>query len=66
MAIFLGIAVSRDFCVFCILEAARVKFKETIVGIKVVNGTNKHVRSVSCEKWSDHGYGYISGDSRFS
>ena len=33
---FLDIAVSRDFCVFCILEAARGKFKEAVVGIKVV------------------------------
>ena len=43
---FLEIAVSRDFCVLRILEAARCKSKETIVGIKVVYGTNKHFRSV--------------------
>ena len=33
-------AVSHDFCVFWVLEAAVGKFKETIVGIKVVYGTN--------------------------
>ena len=49
-AIFLDIAVSRDFCVFCILEAARGKFKETVVGIKFVYGTDKHVRRVRYEK----------------
>ena len=49
-AIFLDIAVSRDFCVFCILEAARGKFKETVVGIKVVYGTYKHLRRVRYEK----------------
>ena len=43
-ATFLDIAVSRDFCVFCILEAARGKFKETLVGIKVVYDTYKHFR----------------------
>ena len=51
-ATFLDIAVSRDFCVFCILETARGKFKEAVVGIKVVHGINKHFRRVSCEKWS--------------
>ena len=51
-----GVAVSRDFCVFWILEAARCKSKETIVGIKVVYGTNKHIRSVSSEKRSYYGY----------
>ena len=40
------------FAYFWILEAVRDKSKETIVGIKVVYGTNKHIRSVSCEKWS--------------
>ena len=55
-ATFLGIAVSRDFCVFLILEAARCKSKETIVGIKVVYGVYKHLRSFSCEKWSRCGY----------
>ena len=49
-AIFLDIAVSRDFCVFCILEAARGKFKETLVGIKVVYDTYKHFRRVRYEK----------------
>ena len=44
---------------FCILEAARGRFKEALVGIKVVYGTNKHFRSVSCEKWSRCGY-YIA------
>ena len=44
------------FCVFWILEAARCKSKKTIVGIKVVYGTNKYLRSVSCEKWSRCGY----------
>ena len=34
-ATFLDIAVSRDFCGFCILEAARGKFKEALVGIKL-------------------------------
>ena len=37
------------------MEAARCKSKETIVGIKVVYGIYKHVRSVSCEKWSHCG-----------
>ena len=45
-ATFLDIAVSRDFCVFWIFEAARCKSKETMVGIKVVYGTYKHFRSV--------------------
>ena len=40
------------FAYFWILEAVRGKSKETIVGIKVVYGTNKHIKSVSCEKWS--------------
>ena len=44
------------FAYFWILEAVRGKFKETIVGIKVVYGTNKHIRSVRCEKWSRCGY----------
>ena len=44
------------FAYFCILGAVRGKSKETIVGIKVVYGTNKHIRSVSCEKWSRYGY----------
>ena len=48
-ATFLDIAVSRDFCVFCILDA-RGKFKETVVGIKVVYGTSKHFRRVRYEK----------------
>ena len=39
-----------------ILDFARCKSKETIVGIKVVYDTNKHFRSVSCEKWSRCGY----------
>ena len=55
-ATFLDIAVSRDFCVFCILEAARGRFKEALVGIKVVHGTYKHFRSVRYEKWSYYGY----------
>ena len=55
-ATFLEIAVSRDFCVFWTLEAAKCKSKETIVGIKVVYGTNKHFRSVSSEKWGRCGY----------
>ena len=38
------------------MEAARGKFKEIIVGIKVVYGTNKHIRSVSSEKRSYYGY----------
>ena len=49
-ATFLEIAVSRDFCVFCILEAAIGKSKETIVGIKVVYGSYKHFRRVRYEK----------------
>ena len=49
------IAVSCDFCVFW-LEAAVCTSKETVVGIKVVYGTNKHIRSVSSEKWSRCGY----------
>ena len=55
-ATFLDISVSRDFCVFWILEAARGKFKETVVGIKVVYDTYKHFRRVRYEKWSYHGY----------
>ena len=55
-AIFLDIAVSRDFCVFCILEATRGTFKETIVEIKVVYDTYKHFRRVRYEKWSYCGY----------
>ena len=55
-ATFLEIAVFRDFCVFWVLEAARGKFKETLVGIKVVYGTYKHFRSVRYEKWSYYGY----------
>ena len=49
-ATFLDIAVSRDFCVLCILEAAGGTFKETVVGIKVVYGTYKHFRRVRYEK----------------
>ena len=55
-ATFLDMAVSRDFCVFWISEAARCKSKETIVGIKVVYGTNRHFRRVRYEKWSYYGY----------
>ena len=44
------------FAYFWILDAVRGKSKETIVGIKVVYGTNKHIRSVSCEKWGRCGY----------
>ena len=55
-ATFLDIAVSRDFCVCWILEAARGKFKEIIVGIKVVYDTDRHLRSVSSAKWSFYGY----------
>ena len=44
------------FAYFCIVGAVRGKSKETIVGIKVVYGTNKHIRSVSCEKLSCCGY----------
>ena len=44
------------FCVFCILEAARGKFKETVVGIKVVYGTYKRFRRIRYEKWSYYGY----------
>ena len=44
------------FAYFWILEAVRGKSKEIIVGIKVVYGTNKHIRSVSCENWSYCGY----------
>ena len=44
------------FAYFWILGAVRGKSKETLVGIKVVYGTNKHKRSVSCEKWSRCGY----------
>ena len=39
-----------------ILEAARGKFKEIIVGLKVVYDTDRHLRSVSSEKWSYYGY----------
>ena len=53
---FLDIAVSRDFAYFCILGAVRGKSKQTIVGIKVVYGTNKHKRSISSEKWGQYGY----------
>ena len=52
----LEIAVSRDFCVFCVLEAAKGKFKETPAGRKVVYGTYKHFRSLRYEKWSYYGY----------
>ena len=55
-ATFLDIAVSRDFCVFCILEAARGRFKEVLVGIKVVHGTYTRFRRVLYEKWSYNGY----------
>ena len=44
------------FAYFWILEAVRGKSKEIMVGIKVVYGTNKHIRSVSSEKWSCCGY----------
>ena len=44
------------FAYFWLLGAVRGKSKETLVGIKVVYGTNKHIRSVSCEKWSRCGY----------
>ena len=53
-ATYLDIAVSRDFDVFWIFEAARCKSK--IVGIKVVYGTYKHFRRVTCEKWSYYVY----------
>ena len=43
-ATFLEIAVSREFCVFWILEADRGRFKEALVGVKVVYGTYKHFR----------------------
>ena len=56
MATFLDIAVSHDFCVFWISEAARGKIKEIIVGIKVVYDTDRHLRSASSEKWSYYGY----------
>ena len=55
-ATFLDMAVSRDFCVFCILEAARGTFQEALVGVKVVYGTYKHFRRVRYEKWSYYGY----------
>ena len=32
------------------------KFKEALVGIKVVYGTYKHFRRVRYEKWSYYGY----------
>ena len=35
----------RDFCVFWVLGAARGKFTETLVGIKVVYDKYKHFRS---------------------
>ena len=38
------------------MDAVRGKSKETIVGIKVVYDTNKHIRSGSCERWSHCGY----------
>ena len=41
---------------FWILGAVRGESKETIVGIKVVYGKNKHIRSVSSEKWGRCGY----------
>ena len=41
---------------FWVLEAAIGKFKETLVGIKVVYGTYKHFRSVMYEKWSYYVY----------
>ena len=44
------------FAYFWILDAVRGKSKDTVVGIKVVYGTTKHIRSVSCEKWSRCGY----------
>ena len=44
------------FAYFCILGAVRGKSNETIVGIEVVYDTNKHIRSVSSEKWSRCGY----------
>ena len=44
------------FAYFWILEAVRGKSKETVVGIRVVYDTNKHIRSVNCEKWSRCGY----------
>ena len=53
---FLEIAVSRDFCVFWVLEAAIGKFKETLVGIKVVYGSYKHFKRVRYEKWSYYVY----------
>ena len=55
-ATFLDIAVSLDFGVLWIFEAARCKAKETMVGIKVVYGTYKHFSSVGYEKWSYYGY----------
>ena len=55
-ATFLDIAVSRDFCVFWIFEAARCKSKETLVGIKVVYVTYEHFRSVRYAKWSYYAY----------
>ena len=44
------------FAYFWILGVVRGKSKETIVGIKVVYGTNTHIRSVSSEKWGRYGY----------
>ena len=38
------------------MDAARGKFKEIIVGIKVVYDTDRHLRSGSSEKWSYYGY----------
>ena len=45
-ATFLEIAVSCDFCVFWILEAARGKFKEIIASIKVVYDTDRHLEAL--------------------
>ena len=55
-ATFLDIAASCDFCVFWISEAARGKLKEIIVEIKVVYDADRHLGSVSSEKWSYYGY----------
>ena len=44
------------FAYFSILEAVTGNSTETIVGIKVVYDTNKHIRSVSREKWGRCGY----------
>ena len=53
---FLEIAVSRDFCVFWVLETAWGKLTETLVRIKVVYDKYKHFRSGRYEKWSYYGY----------